>query len=796
MAVGVDMGSSRIIVAVAKQGGVEILCNEGSYRSTPCVVAYTDQRVVGDQAKTLIKKNFKNSVRYPLRFLTPRASQYSFEREFSFSKAKVNQRESYNELVFNVNFNKTATDFNSRQVAAGLFHKIKQILETNGSDVKDIVVSVPSFFTQVERQALLEAGQIAGINVVRLYNESTANVMNYGIFRKKDLNDDKPRLVGFVDVGDSKTSVFFAKIWKNKAEILYEKNLLTVGTRNFDMNMMNLYLDKFEEMNNLDDHRDSPKVRIRLLDAIQKQRKILSANTEAPINIECLFEDYDFFYNMTREEFETLNQSYIEQIRDLFLKVMTESKININDLHSIEIVGGGSRTPIVQSMIQDIMKKSPSKTLDASESISRGCAIKSAMVSPLFRVLDYDIKDRSHYTFKVGIKYKSDTQETIKTVFKEGSAFDNVVSMTINKNEEVDVRLFYEDKYDNNNLVLISSAVLPASNPQSTEYKSKLYFELDNSGLAQLLKFEIIEKFTEEVKEEKKDNKIEEEGKEEENNENKIEEEKPTEVKTKDVFKTRKLPFTHIEYMKTGKVEMDQMKGIENQIMIQMEEIKMTQKAKYDLESFIYETRNQLGEASNKHFFTSQESELILKVCMEKEDWLYNDGRDAKKADYVNQREELASNASCLYTRKEKSSKINNFVGDAWKGFSEFQNQYAKALTLLKPDQISKLEKNKNQGLELVGEMNVVKNNPSPINFDAYNFESKSKQINKLYQEMLDVVNKAMKVEEERLRKEEQEKKKKQKEEEEKKKKIEEEAKAEAKKEETSDQKDNKIETE
>ena len=465
------MGSSRIIVAVAKKGGVEILCNESSYRLTPSVVGFGQERTVGDQAKGQIKKNFRNSVRYPMRFLTPRHKEYSLEREFSFSKAKIGERDSFKEMIFNVKYNGKPTNFTSRQVMAGMFAKIKDILEANGSNVNEIVVSVPSFFTQIERQAMIEAGKIAGIKVERLYNESTANVMNYGIFRKKDLNDDKPRIVGFVDVGHAKTSVFFAKIWKNKAQILFEKNLINVGTRNFDLNMLELYLKNFEEENNIDEHRDSPKVRIRLLDAIEKQRKILSANSEASCNMECLFDDLDFNYLMTREEFEKLNEGLIDQIRNLLLTTMTESKLKLKDLHSVEIIGGGARTPVIQNMITEIMGKSVSKTLDASESISRGCAIKSAMISPLFRVVDYEIKDRSHYPIKVGIKYRGEENETIKTVFREGSSFDNVVSMTINRNEEVDVRLFYEDKYDNNNLVLISQIQLPPSNPTTSDFK-------------------------------------------------------------------------------------------------------------------------------------------------------------------------------------------------------------------------------------------------------------------------------------------------------------------------------------
>jgi molecular chaperone DnaK (HSP70) len=804
MAVGVDMGSSRLIVAVAKKGGVEILCNESSYRLTPAVVGFGQERVVGDQAKGLIKKNFKNSVRYPMRFLTPRASDYNLEREFSFSRAKVNERDAYKEMIFNVKYKGQQTDFSSRQVVAGLFAKIKDILEVNNSNVKDLVVSVPSFFTQTERQAVVEAARVAGMKVERLYNESTANVMNYGIFRKKDLNDDKPRIVGFVDMGHAKTSVFFAKIWKSKAQILFEKNLINVGTRNFDLNMLELYLKKFEDQNNMDDHRDSPKVRIRLLDAIEKQRKILSANNEASCNIECMFDDLDFFYTMQREEFEKLNETLIDQIRDLLLNAMTESKLKLSDLHSVEIIGGGARTPIVQNMITEIMGKPVSKTLDASESISRGCAIKSAMVSPLFRVVDYEIKDRSHYAIKVGIKYKNDEKETVKTVFKEGSAFDNVVSMTINRNEEVLVRLFYEDKYDNNNLVLISTAELPASNPTTEDYKCKLYFELDCNGFAKILKYEITEKSVVAV-EPKKSEKIEEEKPEKEGEEkkdsNKIVEEKPEEPKTKEIFKTRKIQFRNTNYLESSEKDFAEMVKVEEGIRKQKEEMILTQKAKYNLESFIYETRDEINNDANSIYLKGNEKEAIRAACMEKEQWLYNEGREAQRKDYVENRENLFSTAEGLYGRKEKHVKLNGFVNNAKEGFSGFYDKNKDAVELLNNDQRKAMEKDFNKGMEMVGEMFVVYNNISADTLDNYNYDMKSKEINRLFQNILDTVHEARKKEKERLRKIEEEKKKKEaeekkkKEEEEKKKKEEEAQKSEPIEEETQEN-GNKIQTE
>ena len=116
----------------------------------------------------------------------------------------------------------------------------------NSIAANDLCISCPSFYTSTERQALKDSAAIAGLKLLRVYNESTANVMNYGIFRKGYLDAEKERLVCFVDFGSSKTSVFVAKIWKNKAEILFEKNHRNLGVRDLDYNAFNLFADKFQ----------------------------------------------------------------------------------------------------------------------------------------------------------------------------------------------------------------------------------------------------------------------------------------------------------------------------------------------------------------------------------------------------------------------------------------------------------------------------------------------------------------------------------------------------------------------
>merc|ERR1712076_111812 len=178
-------------------------------------------------------------------------------------------------------------------------------------------------------------------------SETAATVLNYGIFRKKDLSETDARLVAFLDVGHSSTSVFFAKVKKNGAEVVMEKCIRSLGGRNFDMVLYNKYRQMFDNENNieLDEY---PKSKMRLFDTIQKQRSILSANTDANITVECLAEDLDFSTNITRDEFESLSRNLLESFVVLIEQAVLESGYNPKEFHSVEIIGGATRIPALQ----------------------------------------------------------------------------------------------------------------------------------------------------------------------------------------------------------------------------------------------------------------------------------------------------------------------------------------------------------------------------------------------------------------------------------------------------------------
>ena len=199
--------------------------------------------------------------------------------------------------------------------------KLKTFYELANIQTKDIVLSVPSYFSNVERQAVLDAAEIAHLKCIRLINESTAVALTYGFFRRPDLPEKgDPRNVVFVDLGHSKLTVTVASFLAGKMKIICHHSDRNFGARNFD----NLLVEKLGEEFNKKygaDPRKNVRARLRMLDAIEKQRKILSANLEATIHLECLLEDEDLHRNFKRQEFEDL----IAPDVDKFTNVLREA---------------------------------------------------------------------------------------------------------------------------------------------------------------------------------------------------------------------------------------------------------------------------------------------------------------------------------------------------------------------------------------------------------------------------------------------------------------------------------------
>ena len=183
--------------------------------------------------------------------------------------------------------------------------KARVFFEKAGMKSKEIVISIPTYASNSERQAYLDAAEIAGIKCIRLINESTATALTYGFFRKMDLDEKEARKVVFVDYGHSKLCCTYASFLKGKMKVLYTLSDKNMGARQIDYQLFELLAGEFAKKHGCDP-KTSPRATLRLLDSIEKMRKLLTSNKEADVICEALLEDEDLKRHFTRDELEEL----------------------------------------------------------------------------------------------------------------------------------------------------------------------------------------------------------------------------------------------------------------------------------------------------------------------------------------------------------------------------------------------------------------------------------------------------------------------------------------------------------
>ena len=249
------------------------------------------------------KRNPKNTILFPTRFLGLNGTcKEQLEIEMRFVTHEIEVMES-NKLSFNVKSMGKEHKLNIEQIIGFYLKKIRLFYEKAGYSGKDFVISVPSYASNVERQALLDAAEIADIKCLRVINESTAIVLNYGFFRKKDLDEKKERVVAFVDVGHCKTTITIASFKKGEAKILVHNSERNLGARDFDYEIMKVIGAEFAKKYG-DDPTKIPKCRMRMYEAAEKARKTLSGDTESSMNIDYLLNEEDLNRKMNRDELQ------------------------------------------------------------------------------------------------------------------------------------------------------------------------------------------------------------------------------------------------------------------------------------------------------------------------------------------------------------------------------------------------------------------------------------------------------------------------------------------------------------
>jgi len=316
--------------------------------------------------------------------------------------------------------------------------------------VNDMVLSVPAWFTDIQRRSLMDAAEIAGVKLLRLMNDTTAAALGYGI-TKLDLPgpEEKPRRVAFIDIGHSNYTCSIVEFKKGELAVkstAYDRHF---GGRDFDKALVDHFAKEFKEKYKID-IKSNGKAMVRVHAAAEKMKKILSANLQAPLNIESLMNDVDVSAMMKREELEALVEPLLLRAHVPLEQALAEAKLKAEDIDIIELVGGCTRVPALKERIQKFFGKGLSFTLNQDEAIARGCAFSCAILSPVFRVRDFAIHDIVNYPIEFTWEKSPDIpdEDTNLTVFQRGGVMPSTKILTFYRKEPFSLEAKYAKPED------------------------------------------------------------------------------------------------------------------------------------------------------------------------------------------------------------------------------------------------------------------------------------------------------------------------------------------------------------
>ncbi|XP_052738179.1 97 kDa heat shock protein [Bicyclus anynana] len=697
--IGIDFGNESCYIAVAKAGGIETITNDYSLRGTPSCVAFSPKnRILGVAAKNQMVTNMKNTVFGFKRLLGRKFNDPHVQKELKHFPFKVEQR-SDGGIGIRVNYLGEDNVFTPEQITAMLLTKLKDsatvALQTQ---VNDCVISVPSYFTNAERNALLDAAAIAGLNVLRLMNETTATALAYGIY-KQDLPapEEKPRNVVFVDFGHSSLQVSACAFNKGKLKVLATSNDPCCGGRDIDMALADYFCQDFITRLKLD-ARKNQRAFLRLLQEVEKLKKQMSANsTRLPLNIECFMEERDVSGEMQRSQMEQLSAETFSRIERALKGILISAKLRPEDISSVEIVGGSTRIPAVKGLIENVFGKQASTTLNQDEAVSRGCALQCAMLSPAVRVREFNVTDVQPYAVRLHWDAARGEDGDME-VFPAFHAAPFSKMLTFYRKEPFSVSAYYTDPVPYSDTFIGEWHIRDVQpTPEGESQKVKLKVRVNIHGIITVASASLVEKKQQDTSQNEsvemensneaqanQEAPMETNGGSQEQQQNGPENQEVREDDTKEaqqkqswtqrvgqwfsgdddkkdkskdktkkvVVKTIELP---IDARTHGYSQHDLNNYLEQEGKMQAQDRQEKERAdaRNALEEYVYELRGKLSEGEVLHDFVADEQRMRLVGQLDSlEQWLYDEGEDQNRQVYSEKLSELRTEGEPIKQRR------------------------------------------------------------------------------------------------------------------------------------------------
>ncbi|XP_034745411.1 hypoxia up-regulated protein 1 isoform X1 [Etheostoma cragini] len=530
----VDLGSEWMKTAIVKPGvPMEIVLNKESRRKTPTAVCLKEnERLLGDNALGWSVKNPKTVYRHLQSLLGKKHDNLQVE----LYKKRFPEHQLLEDPVRGTVYFKNSEEMQyTPEELLGMVLNYSRVLAQDFAEqpIKDAVITVPAFFNQAERRAVLQAAQMAGLKVLQLINDNTAVALNYGVFRRKDI-DNTAKNVMFYDMGSGSTTATIVTYQTVKTKESGTQPQLQIrgvgfdrGLGGFEMDLrLRDHLAKLfnEQKKSKKDVRENHRAMAKLLKEAQRLKTVLSANADFMAQVEGLMDDIDFKAKVTRIEFEELCADLFERVPGPVQDALATAEMKLDEIEQVILVGGSTRVPKVQEvLLKAVGKEELGKNINADEAAAMGAVYQAAALSKAFKVKPFHVRDAA--VFPIQVEFTRETEEEgLKTpkhikriLFQRMAPYPQRKVITFNRyNDDFEFYINYGDLsflsqedlsvFGSLNLTTVKLTGIGSSFQKHTDAESKgikAHFNMDDSGVLLLDRVEsVFETIVEEKEEE------------------------------------------------------------------------------------------------------------------------------------------------------------------------------------------------------------------------------------------------------------------------------------------------------
>lgn len=397
-AVGIDLGTTNSVISVMEGGRPEVIVNAEGGRTTPSVVAYKgDERLVGQIARRQAALNPAATLFEVKRFIGRRWDEVKEEAGRSPFTVKEGPGGSVRITV-------NGQDLAPEQVSAEVLRKLVSDASAKlGQKITDAVITVPAYFDNSQREATKQAGEIAGLNVLRVINEPTAAALAYGLERKGN------ETVLVFDLGGGTFDVTILELGDGVFEVKSTAGDTHLGGADFDHRIVDWLADEFQKEHNFDLRKDKQALQ-RLIEAAEKAKIDLSNASETSISLPFITFDPEtrtpmhLERTLSRAKFEELTADLLRRVRKPVEQALSDAKLSASDINEVILVGGSTRIPAVKRIVQDITGKTPNESVNPDEAVALGAAVQAGIIQGDSSLGDIVLVDVTPLTLGVEVK--------------------------------------------------------------------------------------------------------------------------------------------------------------------------------------------------------------------------------------------------------------------------------------------------------------------------------------------------------------------------------------------------------